>query len=56
LCLVLNRQNIKSSNVEAVMCLMCTKMKDEIKKLSVVQNDSHCSWIRPYSLCYGLTV
>jgi hypothetical protein len=26
------------------------------KKLSVVQNDSHCSWIRPYSLCYGLTV
>jgi hypothetical protein len=26
----LNRQNIKSSNVEALRCLMCTKMKDEI--------------------------
>jgi hypothetical protein len=25
-------------------------------KLFVVQNDSHCSWICPYSLCYGLTV
>ena len=25
-------------------------------KLFVVQNDSPCSWICPYSLCYGLTV
>jgi hypothetical protein len=25
-------------------------------KLSVVQNDSHCSWICPYTLCYGLIV
>ena len=52
LCLVLNHQIIKCGSFE----VPDVYENERWNKLFVVQNDSHCSWIRPYSLCYGLTV
>ncbi len=52
LCLVLNHQIIKCGSFE----VPDVYENERRNKLFVVQNDSHCSWICPYTLCYGLIV